>query len=135
MAILGIVLLVLFIVVSVLLVFMVLVQDEGGEGMGGIFAGSSNSTFGSRTGNVITRFTTVLGALFLILAFGLSFVHRSGGTSSVEAAAKKSAGTQTEWWNPSPSASPSDGSAPLESASPSPSTAASPSPSSEGTKN
>lgn len=128
MAILGIVLLVLFIIVSVLLVFMVLVQDEGGEGMGGIFAGSSNSTFGSRTGNVITRFTTVLGALFLVLAFGLSFVHRSGGTAGIEAAAKKQAGAQTEWWTPSPSA------APVESTSPSPSAAATPSPGTEGTK-
>jgi preprotein translocase subunit SecG len=109
MAILGIVLLVLFIVVSVLLVFMVLVQDESGEGMGGIFAGSSNSTFGSRTGNVITRFTTVLGGLFLVLALGLAFVHRSGGGSSVEAEAMKSPAAQTEWWaspSPSPEASP-----------------------------
>lgn len=105
MAILGIVLLVLFIVVSVLLVFMVLIQDESGEGMGGIFAGSSNSTFGSRTGNVITRFTGVLGALFLVLAFSLAFVNRSGGSSGVEAEAKKAPPAQTEWWaSPSPAA-------------------------------
>jgi preprotein translocase subunit SecG len=125
MAIVGIVLLVLFIIVSVLLVFMVLIQDESGEGMGGIFAGSSNSTFGSRTGNVITRFTTVLGALFLVLALGLAFVNRSGGTSSVEAEAKKSPPAQTEWWA-SPSPSP-EASAAVDTATPTPAT--------EGTKN
>ncbi len=116
MAILGIVFLVLFIIAAVLLVLMVLVQDESGEGMGGIFAGSSNSTFGSRTGNVITRFTGVLGAMFLVFALALSFINRSTVSKGVEAEVKKaSPAAQSEWWapstapealNPSPASSP-----------------------------
>jgi preprotein translocase subunit SecG len=109
MGILGIILLVLFAIVAVLLIVMVILQDEGGDGLGGIFAGSSNSTFGSRTGNVITRFTASLGALFLIFALGLALVNRSGSTSGVEKAALKDRGTDSaQWWvSPAPAATPS----------------------------
>jgi len=67
MAILSIVLLVFFIIIAILLVLMVLIQNEEGDGLGGIFAGGSGSAFGSRSGNVLTRTTTVLGSLFLII--------------------------------------------------------------------
>ena len=111
MGILGIILLVLFAIISVLLIVMVILQDEGGDGLGGIFAGSSNSTFGSRTGNVITRFTASLGALFLIFALGLAFVNRSGSTAGVERAALKERGVNSsQWWvSPAPVASPAAG--------------------------
>jgi preprotein translocase subunit SecG len=86
MSILSIVLLVFFVVVAVLLILIVLVQNEEGEGLGGVFAGGSSSAFGSRSGNVLTRITTVLGAIFLVLSLGLALTNRIPGVSGVEAA-------------------------------------------------
>jgi preprotein translocase subunit SecG len=84
MGILSIFLLVFFIVVAILLVMLVLVQDEEGAGLGGIFAGSSGSAFGSRAGNVLTRTTTVLGSLFLIISLSLALLNRPPTGSGVE---------------------------------------------------
>jgi len=86
MAVAGVVLLVFFVIVSVLLVLMVLVQTEEGSGLGGIFGGGSGSAFGSRSGNVLTRTTTVLGTLFLIISLGLALINRAPRTG-VEAEA------------------------------------------------
>jgi len=88
MGVLGIVLLVFFVMVAVILVFLVLIQNEEGEGLGGIFAGGSGSAFGSRSGNVLTRATTVLGALFLVISLGLALLNRSPTGSGVEAAGR-----------------------------------------------
>lgn len=105
MGLLSIVLLVLFVIVALLLVFMVVIQNEGSEGLGGIFAGSSNSAFGSRTSNVMQRFTYVLGALFFIGAFSLAILNK-GSTGDVEGAALKQAPapTASEWWKGSSAA-------------------------------
>jgi preprotein translocase subunit SecG len=84
MSILSVVLLVFFIIVAVLLILLVLAQDEEGDSLGGIFAGGSGSAFGSRSGNVMTRATTALGALFLIISLGLALLHRSPAGSGVE---------------------------------------------------
>jgi preprotein translocase subunit SecG len=99
MGILSVVLLVIFVIVSLLLILMVVIQNEGAEGLGGIFAGSSNSAFGSRSSNVMQRFTYVLGALFFVCAFSLALLNK-GSTGNVEQAALKNAPAQTatEWW-------------------------------------
>jgi preprotein translocase subunit SecG len=81
MGILSIVLLVFFVIIAVLLVLLVLIQTEDGNHMGGLFAGGSDSAFGSRSGNVLTRATTVLGALFLIVSLGLALLSRTSGVS------------------------------------------------------
>jgi len=91
MAILSTVLLVFFVMVAILLVLLVLVQNEEGDSLGGIFAGGSSSAFGSRSGNVLTRTTTVLGALFLIISLGLALLNRTPGGTGVEAAGREQA--------------------------------------------
>ena len=100
MGFLGVVLIVVFVATAVLLVGVILLQDEQGEGLGGIFGGGSSTPFGSRSGNVLTKFTSILGAVFLFCAFGIAWVNRSTQTGDVLAAAKKAqAGQATEWWN------------------------------------
>jgi len=92
MAILSTVLLVFFVIIAILLILLVLVQNEEGDSLGGIFAGGSSSAFGSRSGNVLTRTTTVLGALFLIISLGLALLNRTPGGSGVEAAGRELSG-------------------------------------------
>jgi preprotein translocase subunit SecG len=84
MGILSVVLLVFFVIVAVILILLVLIQNEEGDGLGGIFGGGGNTAFGSRSGNVLTRATSVLGALFLIISLGLALLSRSPGGRGVE---------------------------------------------------
>ena len=99
MAILSTVLLVIFVIIAVLLVLLVLIQNEEGDSLGGIFAGGSGSAFGSRSGNVLTRITTVLGTLFLIISLGLALLNRTPGGAGVEAAGRELFGgaAATDW--------------------------------------
>jgi preprotein translocase subunit SecG len=76
MGIIGVIVLVLFVIVCVLLVSIVLIQSEEGGGMGGLFGGAGTQAFGSRSGNIITRATYVLVALFFVSVFGLAFLHK-----------------------------------------------------------
>ena len=99
MSILGILLLAVFVITAVLLILLVLVQNEEGDSLGGIFAGGSASAFGSRSGNVLTKATSILGALFLILSLGMALLNRSSGTSGVEAAGREqSVSGDNTWW-------------------------------------
>jgi preprotein translocase subunit SecG len=99
MGVLGILFLVFFVIIAVLLILLVLIQNEEGDSLGGIFAGGSGSAFGSRSGNVLTRTTSILGALFLIISLGLALVNRSPGDSGVEAAGRQfSSDANSDWW-------------------------------------
>jgi len=98
MTILSTVLLVFFVMVAILLILLVLIQTEEGDSLGGIFAGSSGSAFGSRSGNVLTRATTILGSLFLIISLGLALLNRTPGGTGVEAAGRElSVDAATNW--------------------------------------
>lgn len=77
MSVLGIVLLVIFCVVSLLLLFLVAIQSEDSVGLGGIFGGSSDSVFGSNTAGVITKVTAVLAVLFMVLSIVVALVNKS----------------------------------------------------------
>jgi preprotein translocase subunit SecG len=69
---------ILFFVVSVLLMVIVLIQPGSSGGMG-IFGGGSQSAFGTKTGNVMTKFTTILAALFLLVSFVLGYLNARQG--------------------------------------------------------
>lgn len=77
MGVLSIVLLVLFVIISLLLVFVVTIQNEDASGLGGVFGGSSNSTFGSQTSNVLRKFTAIILAIFLVGAFIFAVVNKT----------------------------------------------------------
>jgi preprotein translocase subunit SecG len=99
MGILSVVLLVFFVIVAIILILLVLIQDEEGDGLGGIFAGGSGSAFGSRSGNVLTRTTTILGALFLVISIGLALIHRNPVGRGVEEAGRALSGdTASDWF-------------------------------------
>jgi len=127
MGIIGIVLLVIMAVSAVLLVLVVLVQDDQGEGIGGIFGGGSNTAFGSRSGNVLTRFTAVLAAIFLISIFGMAWINRTPTAGNVLSKARQEAlaGGANSWWVQAPAGTPAPGStAPLSGTAPLPATPA-----------
>jgi preprotein translocase subunit SecG len=66
-----------------------------------MFGGAGTTPLGSRSGNVLTRFTSVLGALFLFGAFALAWLNRTPETSNLEARARAEQLRQsqaTEWW-------------------------------------
>ncbi|GHU49909.1 hypothetical protein FACS1894200_09070 [Spirochaetia bacterium] len=98
MGVLGIVLLVVFVIIAVFLILLVLIQNEEGGSIGGIFAGGSGSAFGSRSGNVLTKATSFLGALFLILCLGLALLNRSPAISGVEQAARELGTSEKPTW-------------------------------------
>jgi len=104
MGIFGIILLVIFILSCLVLILMVIIQDSDSDSLGGIFAGGSGSVFGSRSTNVVVRFTYVLGALFFVCAFSLALINKSS-LGNVERAAAQNQGKDsgaTEWWNAKP---------------------------------
>lgn len=99
MGILSVVLLVFFVIIAVLLILLVLAQNEEGDSLGGIFAGGSGTAFGSRSGNVLTRATSILGALFLVISLGLALINRTPTGTGVEQAGRAlSDEAGTEWF-------------------------------------
>ncbi len=102
MGILGIILLVVFIICSLLLLGLVLLQaDSNGGGLGGVFGGGSNSAFGSRTGNVLSKATFVLLGVFMATTLGLGFVYSSNQASD-DILQKGLANTESDWASQEP---------------------------------
>jgi preprotein translocase subunit SecG len=95
----AVLLLILFVLVCALLIFLVIIQDEDSDSLGGIFAGGSASAFGSRSSNVVIKITYVLGALFFVTAFSMAIINKSS-TGNVEALVTEQSGqtANTEWW-------------------------------------
>jgi len=75
----------LYLVVCLLLVAVVLMQQGKGGDIAAAFGGSGSQTaFGARAGaSVLTRATTVLGALFMVGAMTLAIMGQRGTTSSI----------------------------------------------------
>ncbi len=101
MGLISIILLVLFVIVALLMMLVVLIQDDQGEGIAGMFGGAGTTPMGSRSGNVLTRFTSILGALFLFGAFALAWLNRTSTSDNLEARARAEQlrkAQATEWW-------------------------------------
>ncbi|MEM1212515.1 MAG: preprotein translocase subunit SecG [Planctomycetota bacterium] len=69
---------VLFIVVSLFMMLVILIQKPKGGGLGGAFgggagAGSQQAVFGAKAGDALTWFTIVSFVLFLMIAMGLTW--------------------------------------------------------------
>ena len=68
-----------YILISVSLVLIILLQQGKGSDIGSAFgAGSSNTMFGtSSSSNPLTKVTAVLAAVFLILSLSITYISRS----------------------------------------------------------
>jgi preprotein translocase subunit SecG len=74
-----------FVLVSVLMVLVILMQRPKSEGLGAAFGGGvTENIFGAQTTNVLVKFTTWLVGIFFLLSFGLSILnaHRSTADSA-----------------------------------------------------
>jgi preprotein translocase subunit SecG len=102
MGVLSVILLVLFIVVCLLLIFIVAIQDEDSQGLGGIFGGTSNSAFGSRVGSVVNKATAILGGAFMVLALVVALLNKAPSQDKLlEQVQTNQVQQTTEWWNQS----------------------------------
>src|SRR6059058_6627469 len=77
-------LLVFFVLVSMLMVLVILMQRPKSEGLGAAFGGGvTENIFGAQTTNVLTKFTGWLAAIFFLLTFVLSILYaRKANTPS-----------------------------------------------------
>ena len=68
-----------YILISVSLVLIILLQQGKGSDIGSAFgAGSSNTMFGtSSSSNPLTKVTALLAAVFLILSLSITYISRS----------------------------------------------------------
>jgi len=101
MGLVSILILIVFILSALILILVVLMQDDQGEGLGGLFGGGSSSAFGPRTGNVLTRFTSVVAAIFLVTAFGIAWLNRTPEAGDILQKArveKLKEAEENNWW-------------------------------------
>ena len=77
------------IIICLLLILVILMQQKGGGGLGGIFGGGGESVFGGRGANpFLTKTTTVLFILFMVISVNLVIMTKGRQTTS-ESAIKK----------------------------------------------
>lgn len=80
-------LLIVEVLCSLMLIGLILLQKSKGGGLGTAFGGGGEgSMFGSRTGNVLTKATIVLGLIFLLntLVLGIMFTRSSVEQSALD---------------------------------------------------
>lgn len=89
----------IFIFAAVLLILLVLIQNDQGEGLGGLFSGSSTSLFGGQGANVLQKITGILALLFFAGAISYSLTAKTGYTllREIDASFNEEA-AQSPWW-------------------------------------
>ena len=109
MSVLGIVFLVSFVIICAFLVLLILVQDDGNSGMGGLLGGRGTAAFGSHSANILTKATGIFVTLFFATAFTLALINKKPrlpedlaprvGTEGVQKAADgEGAAENSQWW-------------------------------------
>jgi len=101
MGIINVVLVVIFVVSALITILIILIQDDQGEGIGGMFGGGSSTPFGSRSGNVLTRFTAIIAAVFICGAFALAWINKGTESSDIVRKARLESlqeAEQENWW-------------------------------------
>src|SRR5438046_10351395 len=76
----------LFVLVSALMVFVMLMQRPKSEGLGAAFGGGvTENIFGAQTTNVLVKFTTWMAGIFFALTFALSILYAHKSTTGESA--------------------------------------------------
>ena len=80
----------LFIIISLFMILIILIQKGRGGGLSSAFGGGAggHSAFGSKTGDVLTWVTSALFGLFLLLAVALNLITDRQNRKSLEANTK-----------------------------------------------
>jgi preprotein translocase subunit SecG len=87
---------VLFVLVSLLLIGLVLIQKGRGGGLAGAFGGmGGNTAFGSKTGDVLTWTTAIGFGIFLVLAIALNLLANARNNPTGTTAPPPVTGTPT----------------------------------------
>jgi preprotein translocase subunit SecG len=83
MEILLIVLVVVILIICALIVTSILLQEDKTGGGIGIIGGSSQSVFGASSGSILSKITTTLFVIFMLLAVGLALISSSFSRDSL----------------------------------------------------
>jgi preprotein translocase subunit SecG len=71
-----------FVLVSVIMVLVILMQRPKSEGLGAAFGGGvTENIFGAQTTNVLVKFTTWMAGIFFALTFAISIVNAHKSTA------------------------------------------------------
>ena len=75
-----------YIVISISLILLVLLQQGKGSDIGSAFGGgSSNAMFGSSgSSNPLTKVTAIVSAIFLILSLSITYISRNSAEKDLE---------------------------------------------------
>lgn len=84
---LSIILLILFVIISLALIFIIAIQNEDSTGLGGIFGGNSETAFGGQSNKVINKITAYLVAAFIVLAILIAVINKASDGSLLKTAA------------------------------------------------
>ena len=100
MGIIGTIFLVIFAIAAVLIIALVMLQDEQGEGFGGLFGGGGGGAtpFGATGGSVLAKATSILGVLFMVSSLAVAMAYKSGETDNVIGESRQTAGTGQDWF-------------------------------------
>ena len=95
--------------VCLVLMFVVLLQQGKGGGMGAAFGGATTQVFGGRgAGNILTRATAICAGIFMLTSVSLAYLSSSGDRALKarvvqESGKKKEQGTKREKQDSPPS--------------------------------
>nr|WP_267509953.1 preprotein translocase subunit SecG [Borreliella garinii] len=73
---------IIFVIVSIFIILLILIQDEQGDGIGGVFGGGSSSIFGAKSSSVAVKVTGFFIAFFFIFVILLSFMNTKRADNS-----------------------------------------------------
>ncbi|AHH10207.1 preprotein translocase subunit SecG [Borrelia coriaceae] len=86
-----------FIITSFMIILLVLLQDEQGDGVG-VFGGGSSSIFGAKSSSIVIRITAFFITIFFIFVIALSFINTKRVDNSLLKDVKTNE-TNSTFWN------------------------------------